>query len=274
MGGHQGIRSWLVIPLVSGERPIGILTIWSAEPDSFGEEGRELVRTLTHPITLAVEMARLATRREQSAVLEERNRIAREIHDTLAQSFTGIVIQLEAAEDVLTERPVDGRAHISKAQDLARQGLAEARRSVWALRPPSGQRNNLVDTLGNAVRELSETHGTRISFLSEGPVPAIGPEVEFNLLRVTQEAVHNAIRHGRPSEVQLHLKFESRQVLMTVADDGCGFDTAGLTGPGFGLIGMRERVERIGGEFRIRSESGEGTRVTVLVPCGDGGASS
>ena len=263
----QGIKSWLSVPLVFGSRTVGFLTIRSPQPNRFGAEAKQLAGALANQATLAVEMARLAAKRQQTAILEERNRIAREIHDTLAQSLSGVVVQLEAAQDVLGDAPEECREHIARAADQARTGLTEARRSVWALRPESPQRRNIVDALEGLASESSIRTETDVAFSSDGEIQSVSSEVEDTLLRVACEALNNAIRHAGPCKLALHLVFEDHHVRLSMTDDGCGFVPDEVSGDGFGLIGMRERIERVDGELRIDSRPGAGTRVDVRVPC-------
>ena len=265
-GEKQGIKSWLSAPMAFGARTVGFLTIRSSRPNLFGEEAKQLAGALANQATLAVEMARLAAKRQQTAILEERNRIAREIHDTIAQSLSGVVVQLEAAQDVLGDAPEECREHIARAADQARTGLTEARRSVWALRPES-QSSNIVDALEGLVRESSVLTEADIACSSDGEIQSVSPEVEYNLLRVAREALNNAIRHAGPCKLALHLVFENHHVRLSITDDGCGFVPDEVAGDGFGLIGMRERIERVDGELRIGSRPGAGTRVDVRVPC-------
>ncbi len=266
-GEKQGIKSWLSVPMVFGARTVGFLTIRSSQPKHFGGEAEQLAGALANQITLAVEMARLAAKREQTAILEERNRIAREIHDTIAQSLSGVVVQLEAAQDVLGDAPEKCRGHIARAEDQARTGLTEARRSVWALRPES-QSSNIVDALEGLVRESSLRAETDVAFSSDGEVQSVCPEVEHNLLRAAREALNNSIRHAGPCKLALGLVFEDHHVRLRITDDGRGFAPDEVSGDGFGLIGMRERIERVDGELRIDSRPGAGTRVEIRVPCG------
>ncbi len=266
-GKKQGIKSWLSAPMAFGARTVGFMTIRSSQPKRFGEEDKQLARALANQATLAVEMARLAAKRQQTAIFEERNRIAREIHDTIAQSLSGVVVQLEAAQDVLGDAPEKCRGHIARAEDQARTGLTEARRSVWALRPES-QSSNIVDALEGLVRESSLRAESDVAFSSEGEVQSVCPEVEHNLLRAAREALNNSIRHAGPCKLALGLVFEDHHVRLRITDDGRGFAPDEVSGDGFGLIGMRERIERVDGELRIDSRPGAGTHVEIRVPCG------
>lgn len=212
---------------------------------------------------------RLQQIRSHSAVLTERNRMAREIHDTLAQGFTGIVVQLEAAEDVLVNAPEEAQEHLAQARRLARASLGEARRSVWALRPQALEGADLPTALAASSREISAVTHIQVYFMVSGTPRALPSEVESNLLRVGQEALNNAVMHSGAREIVTELAFDPRKLRMRVADDGRGFDPeapVSVEGGGFGLISMRERVESLGGQMSVRSAHGQGTEVLVEVP--------
>jgi signal transduction histidine kinase len=203
---------------------------------------------------------------QDSAVAEERNRIAREIHDTLAQGFTGISIQLEAAKDTLTENPEDARGHIERARQVARQSLAEARRSVWALRPPDLDGVGLTGALREFTARMGAGGTTAVEFSFQGEPYLLPMGVALGLLRICQEAVVNALRHAQAREIQVQMVYEPAELKLCVQDDGRGFDSqAGKTGKGFGLVSMRERAERIGASLEVHSEPGAGTRVVAVV---------
>ena len=204
-------------------------------------------------------------RAEEASILEERNRIAREIHDTLAQALTGVIVHMEAAKVVVSEES-KARTHVIQAQNLARDGLAEARRSVWALRPQVLEQGSLEQALESLVRGL--TAGTPIKGQctieeTRYPLPC---NVETNLLRIAQEAFVNALKHAHANAIQVELRFGSQAVSLCVRDDGRGFNPELLRGKGFGLVGMRERIQSLGGQLTIASQPGQGTEVIAVVP--------
>ena len=208
-----------------------------------------------------------AEEKQATIVLEERTRIAREIHDTLAQGFTGIVIQLEAAEDALADDPEAAHTHLLRARELARESLAEARRSVWALRPQALERGDLVSALASLAGQLARESSVEIEFSQHGVPPRLSHDMENNLLRLCQEALTNALKHARASSIRAALIFGPQQVELRVEDDGQGFDPSQQPHPhGFGFLSMTERAERMGGQLIIDSQPGQGTRVVVLVP--------
>ena len=205
------------------------------------------------------------------AVLEERTRLAREIHATLAQQLTGIVLELEAA-DTLLNRGSEGRAKTSveKARELARGALQEARRSVWNLRPAPLSATGLVAAIGHEVEAWEERTGIPARFKARAvPLhPPLSPTAEVALLRIGQEALSNAARHGHPEHVDVELRAHAQELVLSVRDDGVGFDPSAGTPREdcFGLDGMAERARSAGGTLTVVSTPGHGTTVTTRLP--------
>ncbi|BCJ41626.1 histidine kinase [Actinoplanes ianthinogenes] len=217
--------------------------------------------------------AQLLAQAREAGVLDERQRMAGEIHDVLAQGLTGIVTQLEAAE----AHPGERDRHLAAAKRLARESLTEARRSVRALRPHHLDDAGLPDALGEVVESWSGLHGVRADLITTGPARRLLPEIETTLLRTAQEALANVARHANADRVGLTLCYMEDMVTLDVRDDGDGFDPdepRELTeSGGFGLGGIRERLVRIAGSLEVESEPGGGTALSVCVPAiGLGGA--
>jgi PAS domain S-box-containing protein len=204
---------------------------------------------------------------EEASILEERNRMAREIHDTLAQAFTGILAQVGAANQVLTDDLEAAQAHLDLIKELARTGLTEARRSVVALRPQLLEEGSLQSALHRLVAQTrTAANDTTLYYEIEGSVYALPTEVESNLLRIGQEALTNAIRHASADEIRVELVYEHDQFLLRVKDNGQGFGVGSIpSSEGFGLLGMSERAERIGAQLTIQSQPGQGTEMIVTV---------
>ncbi|MEA5628147.1 PAS domain S-box protein [Nostoc sp. UHCC 0251] len=204
---------------------------------------------------------------EAASILEERNRMAREIHDTLAQAFTGILAQVGAAKQVLTDDLEATEAHLDLIKELARTGLVEARRSVVALRPQLLEEGSLQSALHRLVAQLrTAAMDTTLYYEIEGAVYSLPTEVESNLLRIGQEALTNAIRHANADEIRVKLIYDRDQFCLRVRDNGQGFGVGSIpASEGFGLLGMSERAERIGAQLTIRSQPGEGTEMIVTV---------
>ena len=191
---------------------------------------------------------------------------AREIHDTLAQGLTGIITQLEAAQQTASEPERERR--IDNAKRLARDSLAEARRSVQALRPQALEDSKLPDALADAVTRWTATSGVLAEVRTTGDPQALHPEVEVTLLRVAQEALANVAKHAGAAHAWVTLSYMEDVVTLDVRDDGSGFDRAEPSpdGGGFGLIAMRQRVNRLAGQLEIESEPGVGTAVSASLP--------
>jgi len=221
---------------------------------------------------LAVGFHRLRVRQVEanfSAVIAERNRIAREIHDTLAQGFVGISAQLETAARTFFSAPTTAIKHLDQARLLVRSSLGEARRSVLDLRSQALESGDLASALSEVARNLSAN--TQIELCVGAAPRRLSPQVENNLFRIGQEALTNSVKHAGAAHIRLELDFEPSSVRLKVRDDGRGFDVNRqlATGGGrLGLLGMRERVGQIGGELKIFSEPGAGTEITVEVPAG------
>jgi signal transduction histidine kinase len=213
--------------------------------------------------------SQLLVQAREAGVLDERQRLAGEIHDVLAQGLTGIVTQLEAADQAAGREP-DRRRHLDTAKKLARDSLTEARRSVRALRPTPLAGAALPDALAEVVHDWSAQHGVPAELITTGRAQPLLPEIETTLLRTAQEALANVARHAGAARVALTLSYLEDLVTLDVRDDGAGFDprrsrTAGYDG-GYGLTGMRERVQRIAGTLAVESEPGAGTAISACVP--------
>ncbi len=206
-------------------------------------------------------------RAEAASILEERNRMAREIHDTLAQAFTGILAQVGAANQVLTDDVEAAQAHLDLIKELARTGLIEARRSVVALRPQLLEEGSLQSALHRLVAQLrTAAMDTTLYYEIEGAVYSLPAEVENNLLRIGQEALTNATRHANADEIRVELVYDRDQVCLRVRDNGRGFGVGSISSSeGFGLLGMSERAERIGAQLTIGSQPGRGTEIVVVI---------
>ncbi|XGV97301.1 MAG: CHASE2 domain-containing protein [Leptolyngbya sp. BL-A-14] len=205
-------------------------------------------------------------RAEEASILDERNRMAREIHDTLAQAFTGILLHIGAATEQITKKPATVQKHLETVDELARTGLAEARRSVSALRPKILEEGDLFNGLKHLATQMGSTTDTHFTCEIIGDRYRLSPEVENHLLRIGQEALTNAVKYAQAAEIQVELVYEKTQCLLRIKDNGQGFDVSQIAvSKGFGLLGMSERAEQIGGELAIKSQPGQGTAIVVIV---------
>jgi signal transduction histidine kinase len=214
--------------------------------------------------------AELLVRAREAGVLDERQRMAREIHDTLAQGLAGILTQLQAAEQA-SDEPAVSRRHVANAMDLARESLTEARRSVHAVGPSALAEARLPDAIGDVAKRWSEVNRVEAVLITTGDARPMHTDVEVALLRTAQEALTNVAKHARAGRVSLTLSYMEDLVTLDVLDDGVGFlpdakRTGGSADGGFGLTGMRQRVQRLAGRLDVDSEPGGGTAITVTVP--------
>lgn len=211
---------------------------------------------------------------EELTISQERQRMARELHDTLAQGLAGLILQLEAADSYL-ENGNQARAQsvVQQAMQRARTTLQEARRAIQALRPAVLERGNLVDALGHEVEQFSATVGLPATFEVSTAPPIVAPERALDILRIVQEALSNIARHAQASHVLVRLATDGGDLQVVIKDDGLGFDSSvGLDRPGcFGLAGMHERAERIGGTLQVESQVGRGTSVVLSIEGREGG---
>lgn len=208
-------------------------------------------------------------RQRFALVLEERVRLAREIHDTLAQGFVGISSQLDAVALTLNGHLDSARTHLDLARKMARHSLTEARRSVMDLRASALEGQDLPAALSQAAHQWTAGSPVKVHVDVDGTGRKLPEEMEQHLLRIAQEAVTNTVKHAHAKEVWIHLAMNNGTLKMRVADNGEGFeqtDAFSEIGGHFGLLGMRERAERLGGELQLHSEPGEGTEVEVTVP--------
>ncbi|MEB3230479.1 MAG: sensor histidine kinase, partial [Leptolyngbyaceae bacterium] len=268
---HRGVTRLLNIPLWLNEQTIGSLDIWFPSDRQFTQSQIELAYTFGQQITLASYLNHLFDETQQTVLFEERNRIASDIHDTLAQAFTGISLQLEVAKPLIHQEP-DTVGHIlHHISDLAKNGLAEARRSVWALYPPGEEYANLAQMLYDSVEQLSRNTPIEIAVNLLGEPCSLAPYIGMNLLRIGQEALTNALKHSQAQTVLIELIYEPDLVSLSIRDDGRGFtpptNLDNLNG-GFGLVGMYERCDRINAQLTILSEPGQGTQILVESPLG------
>jgi len=222
--------------------------------------------------------SQLLARAHEAGVLDERQRMARDIHDTLAQGLAGILTQLQAAEQT-TGDPAAVRRHMTNAMNLARESLTDARRTVHALTPQALAGARLPDAIGDVARRWGETHGIHTVVTTTGDPQPMHPDVEVTLLRAAQEALANVAKHAQATRVGLTLSYMGDLVTLDVRDDGHGFDPAAdprdassSSGGGFGLAGMRQRVQRLAGRLDIESEPGGGTAISASVPAIPAGA--
>ena len=273
-----GARSALLIPLVTPAGSwVGLLTVTSPANSGLARSSERDFVTIAAQVALVLDNMRLVAQAQETAVLRERQRLAREIHDTLAQGFTSIVMHLEAAEQALpTDREVTER-HLNQARSTARDSLAQARRVVDDLRPELLESTPFDQAIARVVEQWAAHSGVAAEFKVTGEIRPLQPQVEVTLLRSNQEALANVRKHAQATSACVTLSYLGDTVILDVEDNGKGLETAaptpdGLTSGGFGLVAMRERVAQLGGQLFVESEPGEGTTLSISLPLENGAA--
>jgi PAS domain S-box-containing protein len=265
-----GIVTVLLVPMSFAGRLEGAIGLRFTRKRLFRPEEIELAQALASQAMLAMQLTRLSAESRESAVIAERNRMARDIHDTLAQGFTGVIVQLEAAADATSKGLVnEAEEHLGRAGDLARESLKEARRSVQALRPQALEDNDLAKALENLIRKMTAGTTVRSKFLLQGQPQTLPSLWEEDILHIGQEVLTNALRHAQATEFTTRLTFAPNEVRFELRDNGRGFDPA-RENDGFGLTGIGERVEGMGGQITIQSAAGKGTAILIILPLAKG----
>jgi len=269
-GDTKGLLFHATVPLITHGQPVGLINIAADEWQFFSGGDLQLLTAAGAQIAAAIERAGLFARSTELGAVEERNRLAREIHDTLAQGLAAITLQLETADAWLEAGadPVRARATVQQALSLARANLEEARRSVLDLRAAPLEGRTLPEALAALVRERPVKKKPRVTFDMEGALPArpLSSRVEVNLYRIAQEALNNALQHTEAKGVLVRLTLLRNQVQLVVSDDGHGFDPAQTASGRHGLTSMNERARLAGGALRVESALGRGTRIEVTIP--------
>ena len=266
--GTDGLRYHASIPLYAGEKKLGVMNFASPAWRGLGPEDLQLLNTVGDLLSIAVERARLFERSARLGAVEERNRLAREIHDTLAQNLTATGLQIESAEALLETDapPVKVRAALARALSLTHSNLDEARRSVLDLRAAPLENRSLPGALRALVDRWETETGVSTRFKSVNGSRPLPPGVEAALYRVCQEALNNTGRHAGAGRVTVRLVSTPEAVSLLVEDDGRGFDPSQVPGDRHGIVGMRERVEMLGGALRVDSNPERGARVEATLP--------
>lgn len=270
-----GLRFHASVPIYAGNVPLGVLNVASEDWRELQVEELQLLHIISDQIGLAIQRARLSAEHTRAAAhlatIEERNRLAREIHDTLAQGLAAISLQLETADALVESRPRRAHEALQRALSLARSNLEEARRSVMDLRAAPLQDHTLPEALEALIAtETGEACEIKYTYTPAPAFPVLPARIEAGLYRIVQEALANVRKHAGARHIELMLEADATSVHLLVQDDGCGFapeTVAQRVGEGhFGLTGMAERTKLLGGCFCIQSEPGAGTLVAASVP--------
>jgi signal transduction histidine kinase len=265
---HPQMRSFLGVPIVAHGSVIGALYLTEKEgADSFSAQDEKLIELLAAHAAIAIENARLHERSRELSIVEERNRLARELHDSVTQRLFGVVLAAESAATLLERSPAAAADEIARVRELARGAMDELRAVVFELRPASLEAEGLTAALRKHVDVLRRVSGSRIE-LRVGDPPRLGADDAGQVFRIAQEALQNALRHAGAERIEVRLEDGRGRLRLSVADDGRGFDAAAraVRGRRLGLTSMEERAAELGGRLEISSQPGAGTRVSLEVP--------
>ena len=267
--GTDGLRYHSSVPLYAPQgKKLGILNVVSGDWRELSEDDLRLLYTIGDLLSIAIERARLFEQSAEYGAAEERNRLAREIHDTLAQGLAAITLQLETAELLMESEQVspDTQKRVHKSLELAQENLAAARLSVTDLRAAPLEGRTLAEALTELAAEQQVDQNTHLGLTVTGGNHPIPQRVEVGLYRIAQEAINNALLHADAQHIQLELAIDAEETKMTIKDDGQGFDPSNIGEDRFGLTGMNERAKLLGGTLNILTTPGKGTWLEVSVP--------
>lgn len=266
-----GWRDVIEAPIRTKDRTLGVLVVASRQPGRFDDQHLRLLTLLANQAGRLIENSELHAKAREVAVLEERNRLARELHDSVTQVLFGLTLNLESAVGLLDRQPEKARALLTRSREMAGEALAEMRSLIFELRPAALQEKGLAMALSNHINLFRRRHGVEVTFTLNGD-ERLSPDVEFALYRVAQEALNNVAKHAQARHVRVKLDLRPEEARLEVCDDGVGFDpTAGAPSGSFGMIGMKERVSELRGSLEVISAPGQGTCIRARIPAASGG---
>jgi nitrate/nitrite-specific signal transduction histidine kinase len=264
--GREGLLWVISIPLIAQGRAVGAINLGSRSPGTVTPEELSLLAAIGHQIGVAVENARLYEQAQQLAVIKERNRLARDLHDSVTQALYGVTLYSEAAARQLRSGQIEMAVdHLSEIRITAQESLGEMRLLIFELRLPMLKNEGMAAAIQARLEAVESRVGLETRFDTVGDVQ-LSPAVEDGLFRIAQEALNNTLRHACASSVSVCLRQDDRVVTLEIADDGIGFDPEAIQEQGgFGLRGMMERTARLGGKLRLQTSPGGGTSIRVEV---------
>jgi len=269
---QEGVQQVISIPLMAKGRFIGALNLSTNRMRSFTPDQIALLKAIGQQVGVAVENAHLYERAEQAAALAERNRLARELHDSVTQSLYSVTLYAEAAARLLTAgQHAEATDHLRELRDTAQEALREMRLLIFELRPPALEKSGLIAALQSRLEAVEGRGGILTELQVEGAHEAdrVPLAIQEELFQIAREALNNALKHAHAQHVRVRVQFRQEAARLEVRDDGVGFDPAQtLARGGLGLPGMKERAQKIGADLEITSAPGKGTTVRVAVAPG------
>lgn len=266
--GTEGLRYHASVPLHAPDRKIGILNVVSPHLQELSAERLQLLYTIGDMLSIAIERARLFEKSRQLGIAEERNRLAREIHDTLAQGLTAISLKLETAEALWESETKREQvaALLHQSLELTQANLDEARRSVLDLRARPLQENTFIEALAQLLNSADTEEPPIKRFEVKGKEQKLSVSMEMGLYRIAQEALQNAWQHAEAVEIALEIHFGTESIILLIEDNGNGFDPDSVKKESMGLLGMNERTKLLNGKLELYTSPGKGTYIKVQIP--------
>ena len=265
---HPQMRSFLGVPIVSRSGIVGAFYVTDKEgADQFSDEDQRLIEMLAAHAAIAIEKARLYERSRELSIVEERNRLARELHDSVTHQLFGLALTAEAAATVIDHDAAEAKVQLARLQELTREAMEELRSLIFELRPAEVESEGLVVAVRKHIDVLRRVYRREVELSVRGE-PRLEPAAEAEVLRIVQEALQNALRHSGASRLVVGLDAADGRVRVQVADDGAGFEPGapGLRARRLGLTSMEERARAVGGKLAIESSPGHGATITLEVP--------
>jgi len=259
------LHSWMGVPLMAKDQVIGFLTLAHSQAHYYMRRHANLVRALANLAAVALEHARLYGQAQELAALQERQRLARELHDSVAQALYSIALGARTARTLLDHDPSKLAETLDYVLALARAGQAEMRALIFELRPESLETEGLVTALKKQAESVQARYGLRV-VMELGAEPSLPFMMKETLYRITQEALHNIVKHAHATTVELRLRALATEIMLEVIDNGVGFNLEQSFPGHLGMQSMRERVAHLGGTLQITSASGRGAQVRVVIP--------
>ena len=267
---HPDMRSFLGVPIIARDQVIGAFYLTEKESDhGFDEYDQEVIELLAAHAAIAITNARLYERSRELSILSERNRLALELHDVVSQKLFSLNLAADTAATLLERDPDQAAAQLQRVRQLTRESLAELRALIMGLRPADLTRDGLTGALSKEVEMLRQVHAIEIELeVDPAQLPEIDADRDAAVLRIAQEALHNAVRHAAAQHVTVAVSGCDDGPVLTIADDGVGFDPGdpALRSRRLGLTSMEERARELGGQLTVRSAAGAGTTVTLTLP--------
>lgn len=267
----EEVESLLYAPLVLENELVGMFVFGRSRTKSFAEEDMQSAATLANQLAVLIKTKWLFAEQEKRLILEERNRIAREIHDGVAQSLAGAIMNLETANRKFSKMPEDSLRLMTESTEKLRRSLKEVRESIYALRPYPTERVGLLSAISTKIKAIERESNISISLETRGPEFQLSPMVEKIMFEICRECIQNALKHAEASKIEILLSFQKEHVLLKVKDDGKGFSLfqamiKAREHPHFGILHMNEAAEKIQASLQVDSKEGAGTEITLTVP--------